>query len=126
MEPSKREKYVYWALTAPVVLAMIWSAWAMWTGAAANGDGLTHLGYPGYVAKILGPFLFLGVFAILYGKSPTLKEWAYAGFTFALLGASASHALAGDGPGKTLPPLALAALVVVSCWQWKNVSPPVR
>ena len=52
-----------------------------------NGEGLVHLGYPVYLLKFLGAAKKLGVLAIVTGKFPAFKEWAYAGFAFDLLGA---------------------------------------
>lgn len=51
----------------------------------------TGLGYPVYFSYILVVAYTLGLLAIFQSKFKTLKEWAYAGFTFALLGAFLSH-----------------------------------
>lgn len=57
-----------------------------------------------YLMKILGFAKILGGAAILYGKFPRLKEWAYAGFAFDYLGAAASHVFANDSVN-AIPPL---------------------
>ncbi|CAN5495454.1 hypothetical protein BH10CYA1_BH10CYA1_24560 [soil metagenome] len=58
---------------------------------------LSHLGYPSYVVYILGSAKFLGGVAIAFGnKHPTVKEWAYAGFAFDLIGATISHIVMAD------------------------------
>lgn len=64
---------------------------------------LVSLGYPLYLMKILGLAKVLGGVAILTGRSPRLKEWAYAGFAFDFLGATASHLLAGDAAHAPFP-----------------------
>jgi hypothetical protein len=46
--------------------------------------GITHLGYPIYLLTILGIWKLLGVAGLLIPKFPLLKEWAYAGFFFAM------------------------------------------
>jgi hypothetical protein len=51
-----------------------------------------HLGYPAYFCTWLGIAKLLGVAAILIPGSRTLREWAYAGFTFDLLAAAISVA----------------------------------
>jgi hypothetical protein len=51
------------------------------------------LSYPPYLMTILGVAKLLGVVALLLPGCRLLKEWAYAGFTFDLLGAAASYAL---------------------------------
>ncbi len=63
------------------------------------------LGYPTYVMTILGSAKLLGVAALLVPGRPLLKEWAYAGFTFSLLGATASHLFVGDPLAETLRPV---------------------
>jgi hypothetical protein len=70
-------------------------------------EALVGLGYPVYVLTILGTAKLLGVAALLSPGRPLLKEWAYAGFTFNLIAATASHSFAGDALGETLPPALL-------------------
>ena len=74
------------------------------------------LGYPLYVMTILGVFKGFGVIALLAPGFPRLKEWAYAGFTFNLIGAAASHTLAGAPVTSVLPPLVLMVLGAASYW----------
>jgi len=45
---------------------------------------------------------------------PRLKEWAYAGFFFAMSGAVYSHLAVGDGLTAILPALLLTVLTLVS------------
>ena len=54
------------------------------------------LGFPLYLMKILGVFKIFGGIAILTGKLPRMKEWAYAGFSIEFLGATAAHVITGD------------------------------
>jgi hypothetical protein len=46
-------------------------------------------------------------------SSAKLKEWAYAGFTFAWISAFVAHYLVKDGP-KAFPPVILLLLLVIS------------
>ena len=48
------------------------------------------LGYPKYIIPFLGVTKILGVIAILVPGFPRIKEWAYAGLFFDLLGATYS------------------------------------
>ena len=48
---------------------------------------ITDLGYPTYIVPFLGVAKILGVIAILIPGFPRIKEWAYAGLTFDLIGA---------------------------------------
>lgn len=73
-----------------------------------------ELGYPSYLSFILGPCKILGAVALLVPKFPRLKEWAYAGFTFAMIGAFLSHVFHGDPATKLIGPLFLLGLVWAS------------
>ncbi|HEX5658442.1 MAG TPA: DoxX family protein [Polyangiales bacterium] len=55
-------------------------------------ESVGHLGYPAYFCMWLGIAKLLGVAAILIPGSRTLREWAYAGFTFDILAAIVSVA----------------------------------
>ena len=46
-----------------------------------------HLGYPEYILVFLGVAKALGVIALVIPGFPRIKEWAYAGLTFDLIGA---------------------------------------
>ncbi len=59
-------------------------------------DSFTSLGYPVYLSYILAVAYILGFIVILLPKTKLIKEWVYAGFTFSLTGAFASHLLAGE------------------------------
>jgi len=85
-------------------------------------DAITGLGYPVYFMKILAVGKLLGVLAIASGLSPTLKEWAYAGFTFDVCGAFASHLSAGDAPVLALVPLAFLIVQLASYYCWKQLA----
>ena len=80
-------------------------------------DSIIHLGYPVYFITILGVWKILGVAAVLIPKFPLLKEWAYAGFFFAMSGAAFSH-IASDSLKEIFPSLLLLILTVVS-WYFR-------
>ena len=77
-------------------------------------ESVVALGYPEYLMTILGTAKLLGVVALLMPRFPLLKEWAYAGFTFDLLGASASHAFVHDPPMETALPLIILGIAAAS------------
>jgi hypothetical protein len=56
--------------------------------------------------------------AVLIHKSPRLKEWAYAGFFFAMSGAAISHIVSGDSVKEIFPSLLLLILTMVS-WYFR-------
>lgn len=78
----------------------------------------SHLGYPGYLLTILGIWKILGVIAVLIPRFPVLKEWAYAGFFFAMSGAVFSHFAAGDGAVEFFGPTLLIVLTGIS-WYFR-------
>ncbi len=75
---------------------------------------IVALGYPAYLASILGVWKLLGAAAIAAPALPRLKEWAYAGVLFDLSGAALSHGLSGDPASKVAVPLVLLAIAAVS------------
>src|SRR5882724_7948665 len=91
MTSEKRAKQIYRAVTARFVVTMMFAGVMLLAGVASNVEGITHLGYPIYICKILGVAKELAGIAILYGRIRILKEWAYVGYPFNLRGAS--HAL---------------------------------
>ncbi|AKV04009.1 hypothetical protein AKJ09_10672 [Labilithrix luteola] len=110
----KRRVIGYWVATAIIAFVFASGGLAQLVQRQENVEGLTHLGYPVYVATILGGWKLLGAVALLVPGFPRLKEWAYAGMVFELTGASASQAFAGDGAGHVVAPLVLTAIVFAS------------
>ncbi len=53
------------------------------------------IGYPYNVLHLLAVAKVLGVIALLVPGYPRLKEWAYAGFTFDLIGATYAFLIIG-------------------------------
>jgi hypothetical protein len=113
-------KWIYWILTVSFSGTMLIAGIMFLAGAPANVQTILHLGYPLYVLKILGTAKVLGSLAILWGRFYILKEWAYIGYTFNLMGAAASHAFCGDSAGMILTQLVILVVVVISYKQWKT------
>ena len=113
-EISRDHPIAYWGATlltgalfaVPGILLLI--------GQPHFAGDMAQLGYPAYLLPFLGVLKILGVFAILAPGLPRLKEWAYAGMMFDILGALASRAAAGSEPFKIAVPLAIAGLVIAS------------
>ena len=78
----------------------------------------TDLGYPIYLMTLLGVWKLLGVIAILIPKYLLLKEWAYAGFFFAMSGAVISHIVVQDAAITLFGPILLLVLTVIS-WYFR-------
>jgi len=120
MTSDKKSKVIYWIVTAPFVVTMILAGLAYLAAVSYNAEGILHLGYPLYLLKILGTAKLLGGIAFLQERFRTLKEWAYAGYTFNLLGASASHLFAADSIARIVTPIIILGFVLTSYWLWKR------
>lgn len=92
------------------------------TRAEAGKEVMVHLGYPMYILSIFGVAKILGAFAILQTKFKTIKEWAFAGFTFTFIGAFASRAFVGDGFGLLVPPIIMLVILFLVYFFWKRWS----
>lgn len=75
---------------------------------------LGPLGYPVYFLKLLGIAKISGAVGLLVPHRPTLREWAYAGFTFDLVGAIVSHLVSGDALHAM--PAAVVLLLLISSY----------
>jgi hypothetical protein len=82
---------------------------------------IAALGYPEYFQDILGVAKLLGAVAIVSSVSPMLKEWAYAGFTFDVCGALASHVSVGDPAWVIAVPLVFLVVQLGSYALWKRL-----
>ena len=106
---TKVNKIIYWISTLWLALGMLSTGAVQLLKMKAEGAvappgvyGITHLGYPVYLLTILGVWKILGVIAVLIPKFPILKEWAYAGFFFAMSGAVFSHIAVGDSMSENI------------------------
>jgi hypothetical protein len=118
---SKTLRVLYWVVTLLFVVPQLWSAVQMLIEAPRMTATIMGLGYPLYVMKILGVAKILGAAAILYGRFPLLKEWAYAGFSFDVVGAFCSHVGAGDPIYIALVPPVFFAVQLISYFIWKRL-----
>ena len=105
-------KVMYWVSTGLVAALSIVAGVTYLAAAPQAVEGFAHVGYPQQLRVLLGIAKLLGVDALVVPGFPTVKEWAYAGFTFAWIAAFVAHYLARDGSAPM--PLVLLALLVVS------------
>ena len=104
----------YWIATGLFCIAFTGGGLAHFTHQPMMAESMARLGYPPFVMTILGTAKLLGVVALLSPRRPLLKEWAYAGFSFNLFGANASHLFAGDPVSEFVGPSALLAVGAAS------------
>lgn len=114
MANDKGRKIGYWITTGLLGLGFVGGGVMDLLATPDVVAQFTSLGYPAYLPRFLGVAKLLGAAAILAPKLPRLKEWAYAGVVFDLMGATYSHIAHGDGPDKIIPPVVLLAVAAVS------------
>lgn len=115
---TKRNKIIYWIATAWLSLGMLSTGIVQLIREKNESDMFHRLGYPTYLMLILGVLKILGVGVILLPRLPLLKEWAYAGFCFAMTGALLSHLVVQD-PAKELFGPALLLLLTFVSWYYR-------
>ena len=107
----KKNKIIYWSTTGLVAAGFLMSSFMYLGKNPELVNGFKMMGFPDFFIPILGLAKLLGAFAIVNPWVPKLKEWAYAGFTFVLIGATWTH-LATNTP--FIAPLVFLALLAVS------------
>jgi len=115
---TKRNKIIYWTATIFLSLGMTAGGVQQMLQIGGYNEIVSSLGYPLYLLSILGVWKLLGVVAILIPKFPLLKEWAYAGFFFAMSGAFISHLVVGQAFSEAVPSLTLLIVTVLS-WYFR-------
>lgn len=117
----KTKKIIYSVLKILFVLAMGGSAIGKLAQAEQLKLSIEGLGYPLYLMNILGVSYLLGIIGIYQSKVAFLREWAYAGFTIALVGAFFSHLLAGEPITLAIPVLVLLIILGVTYYLEKQL-----
>lgn len=117
----RTKKIIYWIATIWLSLGMLSTGIVQLLKMKQDVDRMAELQYPVYLLTLLGIWKILGVIAILIPKFPILKEWAYAGFFFAMSGAVFSHIASGSPMIEIFPSLLLLILTGVS-WYLRPVN----
>ncbi|HET8737411.1 MAG TPA: DoxX family protein [Pricia sp.] len=116
---GKAGKIIYWITTGFLSFGMLAGGVQQLLQIGGYVEIIVEqLGYPIYVLSILGFWKILGVIAILVPRFPLVKEWAYAGFFFAMSGAIVSHLTMGQPFGEAIPSLILLIMTVGS-WYFR-------
>jgi hypothetical protein len=106
-------KIAYWTSTALVAVSLL-AALSYLTGSEQVVSGFTKSGYPQHLRIVLGIVKPAAAIVLLLPGLPLLKEWAYAGVTFAWVMAFISAYTGGEGVQVWAMPLVLLALLIVS------------
>ena len=108
-----RRTITYWGATGLVAIAALSGGLNYLSATSHAIENFQHIGYPQQLRILLGIAKVAGAVVLLLPRLPTLKEWAYAGFTFTWIAATVAHYLAGDG-ALSLAPVALLGSLAVS------------
>ncbi|SDJ85721.1 DoxX-like family protein [Catalinimonas alkaloidigena] len=92
----KKITILYWAFTGLFAFMMFGSAVPDALSVEMAQEGFKSMNMPTYLLPFLGIAKMLGVIAILVPGFPRIKEWAYAGLVFDLLGATYSIIASGQ------------------------------
>ena len=114
----RTKKIIYWIATIWLSLGMLSTGIVQLLQMEQDKTRMALLHYPVYLLTLLGIWKILGVIAVLIPRFPILKEWAYAGFFFAMSGAVFSHIASGSPLGEIVPSVLLLVLTVVS-WYFR-------
>ena len=105
---KKKNQILYWIFTGLFSAFMLFSAIPDILIVPEAKAFMNNLGYPDYIIPFLGVAKLLGTIALLIPVYPRIKEWAYAGLFFDLIGATYSQ-IAHDG---FLPQIAFMVLPI--------------
>ncbi len=111
---TKSWKIAFWVSTVLFTIAMLPGAYLDFIKFPEAIAIFQHLGYPAYFSVIIGVAKFLGIVGIWQNKVRFLREWAYAGFAFELIGAAISHMALGDGLAQAAPAIVFFVVLLIS------------
>ena len=115
-----RTTLLYWIPTVLIALNWTFGGASSLLKAPTSMEVFHRLGYPEYFATLLGTAQLLGVLAILAPVPRTLREWAYAGFTFDASAAIFSLWAVGSPISHVLPATIALPLVLTSYRAWRT------
>jgi len=84
----KTAKILFWVFTILLIVMMLFSAYGGLFTPEQTKAFAKNIGFPAYLFQLLAIAKILGSITLLMPGFKRLKEWAYAGFTFDLIGAS--------------------------------------
>lgn len=90
-------KIAYWISTVLMCGLFAYSAQMYFLNTEMVEGFFTGMGFPTWIVIPLAIAKVLGVLAVLTNLVPVLREWAYAGFFFDVILATAAHHFAGHG-----------------------------
>jgi hypothetical protein len=123
----KKIRIFYWITTGLLLLMMAFSSISSLASREQSVAFFNTINLPSYLISFLSVAKLLGVIAILVPGYPRLKEWAYAGLSFDLIGAVYCNYAVGKPAGEWAPILIFVALAFASYFLYhKKRSPQPR
>jgi hypothetical protein len=122
---KKSHKIVYWIATLWLALGMLSTGIVQFIQYEPEVTRMQALGYEAYLLPLLGVCKVLALTAIFIPRYPLIKEWAYAGLFFMMMGAIYSHIAHGDPIQDIGGPSLLLVLTVVS-WYFRPASKKIE
>jgi hypothetical protein len=110
----KRINILYWVFTALLIPVFGIGSVIALTGSPAQVAVLTSLGYPAYLLLFLSITKILALIVIFVPGFSRLKEWAYAGLTFDVMGAIYSLLALDNSLGNIIIPIFALGFVIAS------------
>ena len=116
-----------------MIRSAYWTVTALVVGECAIGGAMDllrmapfypmmiDLGYPPYLATIMGTAKVLAAVVLAAPGLPRLKEWAYAGVMINMIGAAASNVARHEPLSNLIAPAMFAGLALLS-WAWRPAS----
>jgi hypothetical protein len=106
-------KVAYWGSTGLVALMLLFALTYL-TGSEQVVSGFSKAGYPQHLRIVLGIAKPIAAIVLLLPGFALLKEWAYAGVTFAWIMAFISARASGEPLQVWILPLGLLVLLAIS------------
>ena len=118
----KKNKILFWIFTG--ILTLLLGTGSVFDAISAPEaiENVTGLGYPAYIIPFLGVAKLAGLIAIPIPGYYRIKEWAYAGLTFDLVGATYSLIATGEPAKHWLPMLIGFGLIAGSYIYYHKIS----
>jgi DoxX-like family len=91
----KKTSLIFWIITGLFSAFMLFSAASELINGHEAKEFIEKLGYPAYFNPFIGIMKVFGIVALIVPGYPRIKEWAYAGFFFDLIGATYSLTAVG-------------------------------
>lgn len=115
MTTTKKTKIIYWIFTGLFAAFMTMASIPDILSVPDAVAVFKHLGYPTYLLPFIGIAKILGVIAVLIPGFQRIKEWAYAGLCFDLLGALYSSIAVHD-PISGITPAVIGLVLLVGSY----------